>query len=290
MLGLERDTKWRQGSILKQEDAKKLGLVLPNNLNTRAIVISHDCDLPNDKDPGVEVIIGLVVSKIDPNYVRAHNVRCLHIKYDSTKDIEKHFFIELRHPERRMIEKDRFSQAKAPDLTLWLPEDEKQALKQWLAAHYWRPAFPDAFENRLRKKSNKDTVEKKMAKILTKANQYLVAVFFDLGESRYSELPENDPYYLRIMLVYDHKQVELLEQEKNAKMIAEDAATKIAELFYSVFGKPSVATELVLEECFAIADNQLSFADVQSMDQWRVEYISLRESTPDNLLLAGRSP
>ncbi len=285
-----RDTKWQQGSILTEEDAKTLGLVLPNNPNTRAIVISHDCDLPNDKDPEVEVIIGLVVPKVDQNYVRAHNVRCLHLTYNSPTTAEKHFFIELHHPQRRVVEKDRFSQAKAPDSILCLPENEKQALKQWLAAHYWRPAFPNAFENRLRKKAHKDTVEKRMAKILTKANQYLVAVFFDLGGSRYSELSDNEPYYLSIVLVYDHKQVELLDQEKNAKMIAEDAATKITDLFYNVFGKPSVATELVLEECLAIADNRFSFADVQSMDQWRVEYMSLRESTPDNLLLAGRSP
>ena len=258
MLGLERDTKWRQGSILKQEDAKKLGLVLPNNPNTRAIVISHDCDLPNDKEPEVEVIIGLVVSKIDPNYVRVHNVRCLHLTYDSTKDIGKHFFIELRHRERRVVEKDQFSRAKAPDSTLCLPEDEKQALKQWLAAHYWRPAFPNAFEDRLRKSIHKDTVEKKMAKILARANQYLAAVFFDLGKGRHSELPENEPYYLKITIVYDHRQVSVFEKEKNARIIAEDAAIKITELFHCVFGDPSVAKALVLETCLAVADNQFS--------------------------------
>jgi hypothetical protein len=63
MLG--RDTEWRQGSVLLHADAVALGLVVQDQVQSRVVVISHDCDLPNDKEETVEIIIGSAVEKAD---------------------------------------------------------------------------------------------------------------------------------------------------------------------------------------------------------------------------------
>jgi len=56
MLG--RDTEWRQGDLLTDEEAHAIGLVESLNSNRCVVLISHDCDLPNDTETFVEVIVG----------------------------------------------------------------------------------------------------------------------------------------------------------------------------------------------------------------------------------------
>ena len=46
MLG--RDTEWRQGDLLTDEEAHAMGLVESVGSNRCVVLISHDCDLPND--------------------------------------------------------------------------------------------------------------------------------------------------------------------------------------------------------------------------------------------------
>ena len=55
---LRRDTEWRQGDLLTDEVAHSLGLVGSLGSNRCVVLISHDCDLPNDTETFVEVIVG----------------------------------------------------------------------------------------------------------------------------------------------------------------------------------------------------------------------------------------
>lgn len=62
---LARDTDWRQGDLLTFEAAAALGLVSATAQGHRAIVITHDCDLPHESEHWVEVIVAELVVK-DP--------------------------------------------------------------------------------------------------------------------------------------------------------------------------------------------------------------------------------
>lgn len=191
MLG--RDTEWRQGYLLTSEAARTLGLIEESDSSGHAVVISHDCDLPNDTEKIVEVIVGRRVEALDPMLANARNPRRLQLTFASGDGEER--YIELRHAGRQPVHKAEFAKIGAGYSNFVLSADEKRVLKQWLAARYGRPAFPNAFETRLRKTVRKKSVEYRIAKILEPASSHLVALFFDLGEERKVELPEGKPTF-----------------------------------------------------------------------------------------------
>lgn len=275
---LSRDTEWRQGSVLTHQHACDIGMFNVDTTNRHAVVISHDCDLPNDREAVVEVVIGSIILKPDPSFARARNIRCLHLVYATHK--EHSICLELTHAARQIIPKQDFGDTLQPDKNFIILPDEKRALKQWLAARYGRPAFPTTFENRLREKK----VEEKLKVVLERASTYIVGVYFDLGENRTEELYAGIPYVLRILIVYD-----AVEGGITARKAGEKAASEISALFYKAYGSPDIACELALESCEAVADTHISHADLRKLDQWRLEYISLRENPMGKFLDIGKS-
>lgn len=283
---LARDTDWRQGDLLTYEAAAALGLVGPTDQGHRAIVITHDCDLPHESEHCVEVIIAeLVVKdpKPDPQLSHAKNPRRLQLAYEGADAAP--LILELRHGDRRSVPKGNFAERAVKDNSLALPVDAKRALKQWLAARYGRPAFPNTFEQRMRKLSGKRTVEQMIAKILEPNAKYLVGLFFDLGEQRGAEAVEGEPYTLSISVVYD-----ATEGGINARLPAERVAGHLRELFEKTYGKPDVATEIALDACEAVADTRLTLSDLRRVDQWRLEYMSLRNDDQGDFLPVGEIP
>ena len=278
MLG--RDTEWRQGDLLTDETAHAIGLLGDLHSSRRAVLISHDCDLASDAEPYVEVIVGTQIQVPDPMLAKARTPRRLHLKFISETNEALH--IELRHVDRQQINKTRFASLVVKDKNFLLPAEEKRVLKQWLAARYGRPAFPNAFENRLRKTVGKKTVESRIAKILVPESAHLIALFFDLGENRSTELPDTTPYFLSISVVYD-----ATEGGPLARTSAEKVANELRALFTQAYGATDTATEIALETCHAVADTFITLADLRKVYQWRLEYISLRETPPEDFLHVG---
>ncbi|MHB8368336.1 MAG: hypothetical protein ACYDBP_01445 [Leptospirales bacterium] len=279
MLG--RDTLWRQGDVMTDEDARKLGLVNSPDSENRVVVISHDCDLPNEAEEFVEVIVGEIASSSDPKFVNARNPRRLHLLFSA--DADQSVCLDLRFSGRMLVEKRKFSKFRMGDPSFKLADNQKRALKQWLASRYGRPAFPNAFENRLRKSIGKRTVEKKIEKILEPESRNLVGLFFDLCEGRNEELATGNPYLLSISVVYD-----AIEGGSTARKAAEKVAKDLIDLFHSVYGTPETSNEIALEKCQAVADTSITLADLRKVDQWRLEYISLNEAPAGDFVPAGR--
>lgn len=276
---LARDTDWRQGDLLTREAAAALGLVAAADERHRVIVIAHDCDLPHESELCVEVIVAEVVVKEDSQLSYAKNPRRLHLAYEGINTAP--LILELRHGDRHSVPKADFAERAVKDHSLALPVDAKRVLKQWLAARYGRPAFPNEFEKRLRK----GKVERKIAKILEPDAKYLVGLFFDLGEQRGTEAVEGEPYALSVSVVYDAN-----EGGADARRAAERVAMQLRELFENTYGKPDVATEIALDACEAVADTYLTLADLRRVDQWRLEYISLRDGEQGDFLPVGEIP
>lgn len=166
--------------------------------------------------------------------------------------------VELWHAERRVVPKGEFEKHAARD-----DHASLRALKQWLAARYGRPAFPNAFESRLRKVvSKKNSVERQIGKTLEPEVKHLVGLFFDLGEQRSAEVPEGEPYALSISVVYD-----ATEGGTQARRSAEKVAGQLREFFEQAYGKPDTATEIALDACEAAADTSITLADLRRVDQ-----------------------
>src|SRR5690606_15635897 len=237
---LTRDTDWRQGDLLTQEAAAKLALMLNDVISekTRIVIITHDCDLPHPGETSVEVLFADVIAAADSQLSYAKNPRKLHLSYEVFDG--QPIVIELRHAERRIVSKDEFKKYAVRDGSVSLPANAKRALKQWLAARYGRPAFPNAFENRLRKTiGKKSTVERQSGKILAPAAKHLIGLFVELGEQRFMELSTGEPYALSISVVYD-----AIEGGTKARQSAEAVARQLRELFDQAYGTPDVATEI----------------------------------------------
>ncbi len=282
---LTRDTDWRQGDLLTQETAARLtalnGAIAERH---RIVVITHDCDLSNDGETSVEVIVADVVAVANPQFSYARNPRKLHLSYETADG--QFLVVELRHAERRVISKVEFAKHAIKDGSVSLSVDAKRVLKQWLAARYGRPVFPNTFENRLRKSvGKKNTVERQIGKILEPEAKYLVGLFFDLGEQRSTEVPANEPYVLSIAVVYD-----AIEGSTQARWSAEKVARQLRELFEQAYGKPEAATEIALDACEAVADTSITLADLRRVDQWRLEYISLSDDDHGDFLSVGETP
>lgn len=270
---LPRDNTWRQGLVLTFQSSCALGLC-DKEQNAICVVISHDCDLQNDTEEEVDIMVGIKVTSVDSTLAFAKHVRKLHLQYmDSSNNP---YIIELKQSSRRSVARNFFMEQAVHDTNLLLPSEEKRVLKQWLGARYARSAFPSEFENRLRRDKKFET---KFTNILKPVEAYLVAVFFDLGAERFKELSLNEPYNLNISLVYNDK------ESKEKRIMAEDCALKLTNLFHTTFGKPTVATEIILESCSAVAGSYFSILDAQKADLfYRLNYLSLREKPQSDFI------
>ena len=187
-------------------------------------------------------------------------------------------WIELEQKHKQSVSIDELNAFQAGQWTI--TGASKRELKQWLAARYARPAFPDAFEAHLRTAIKKSTVEKDLGKIIATAAAGIYAVFFQIME-RDQELPDEEPYTLHISIVYR------TEDFHSARAICEGARNQIKSLFAKVFGEEDVAAKICLETCEAIADSEIRLDFIRTADQWRVEYLSL-DDTPGEFLQAGK--
>jgi hypothetical protein len=255
----DRQTAWRQGSWIAP--LSNAGVCSEAGDASILVVITHDCDLANDAEPFVEFVRGTQVPKTDGNFERAKNARKLHVTLAAGVSVELAF-------------SERFAKAKA-DLeqaqpTLAGPCDEaaKAILKQWLAARYGRPAFPNEFEKRI------DKVRKKLDGIVSKGElpKTLVGVFVALEDV--GELAADQPYVLKMVLVYED------DGDLKKARDAASAAGAIRTLFEDAYGAPGEATAIDLESCDAIHVTKMTLADLRKYDQWRLEHVSFKAGEP----------
>lgn len=294
-----RDTRWRQGSIVAGLSAFADALGIAIGDCTHAIVISHDCDLQNDGETHVEIIVGRIVESPDGNVQYAKNPRRLHLEVsrtcfdnaavapsarEKTKERLERGWLELEQNQKRSVPAANFKEIVSPETRNWSINDQsKRELKQWLAARYARPEFPNAFEQHLRTAvGKKSTVEKEMLKVLARYANSIYAVFFDLTPEN-EELPVNQAYDLGISIVYT------AETGFTARPQCELAAQELTKIFHSTFGFEGNAQGIALANCKALADSEIRLDFIRRTAQWRVEHLSFDSDEPEAILVAGQA-
>lgn len=250
---MSRKVNLHQGTIINNRPTlERLGF---DNSVDAAIVISHDCDIANEEL--VEIIAGKITEKPNHSFSYNKNPRCLHLGLGS--DEER--FIILEQANKRLIAKEELEAASnGPNQTI--TDDNKRILREWLAARYARPAFPDSFENRLRKKTaGSNKIIDKIRSIMAKYSIHIEGLYFDLGEHGNDELAPDEEYCLTIYVVYHARYL------PDAKNEATKIADKLKELFANTSG-------IILEQCMPISDSDFSLAHLQRTRKWRLEYIT----------------
>ena len=122
----------RQGDLLTRETAARLQLTEGDGDLRRVVVISHDCDLANDAEAAVEVIVAETVvrgPRPDPQLTYAKNPRRLHLPYIMGPDTEP-LVLELQHQQKRILPKPDFLGGAVRDQAAALVSEAKRVLKQ----------------------------------------------------------------------------------------------------------------------------------------------------------------
>jgi hypothetical protein len=249
MSGTPRNiTEWRQGHVLADETVAEFGLVSragPDN--TVVVVVSHDCDITAvaAREPVVEVVIGYRIDKLGAD-ANAKTTRRLHLYFlQGGTEVP----VELEITTKTALKKETVLAAK-PRADMVLSAKGRVILQRWLAARYYRAAFPELFEARLKAKPGK--LSEKIVRAMDDAGEYVLAVYFDLdkGEEHERNGPD-DVYQLTTTLLYDSER-----DEKAAYAAAQNASNAIE----AVLRSDGKWRNINLLSCDITSDNAMSVA------------------------------
>lgn len=258
-----RGNGWRQGSVLARDSVDEFGLGLPEGRDqVRVVVISHDCDLANDvvKEPFVEVIVGKLIDREDGNSSWGKSSRTLHYTIDCAGHEE---CIELVSANKKRIDKERLAQY-SPDGRYSTDHERLAMLRNWLAARYRRPSFPDVFNSRMRGTG----AAKELAKVLARHGGNISFVFFNLGDKRNTECADHETYHLSVVLAF---------RPGDDPVAAANGADSVAdEVEEAIRAKLPPGCGISLQDCFSISEDDISVSKARLLDLWDLDYVSFR--------------
>ncbi|MFS2099412.1 hypothetical protein ACCC97_10650 [Variovorax sp. Varisp85] len=262
-----REIPWRQGHVLPADAIVALGLAHLEAEQTCVVVISHDCDLASDNldaEPDVEVIIGRLVNKGGGNFTWGKSPRTLHI--DMLQG-EQAVSIELVSTGKAIVPKEELAKF-VPDSSYSLSPQGLSTLRSWLAARYNRAAFPDAFVDRM--KATK--VEERLAKAIEPHGSLISFVYFDIDGGAELNHSDGTPYVLSIVLVYPPG------DDADAAADAADAVAAAVEASCNgrLVKEGKQSQDIVLKQCIAISEDDISISQAKLLMHWRLEHLSSR--------------
>jgi hypothetical protein len=263
-----RDTPWRQGHLLGDDAIEALGLhhaVAPEQ--TLVIVASHDCDLAQapEGEPGIEVVVGRLVTNPDGNCTHAKNARKLHVEFAGAAA----FWAEFEATAKLSIEKRALNDF-VPSPEVQLSPEDHTTFQMWLASRYRRSAFPDEFERRLISKEFK--LHEKIAKAVKFHGALIAGVFFDVDEgSEVTRDGPDDTYTLDITILHS------ADPDFDAAETAADSAAKAIKKAFKdkLFDPTKTWQHIELRSCDPVSESVLTYQQFKQLKRWRLEHISL---------------
>lgn len=276
MTDWDRNTAWRQGFLLPQAACEKLNLAHRDGASqTLVIIATHDCDLAQslESEPQIEIIIGRIIDKIDGNFTHAKNSRKLHIEFGGAMP----FFAEFEATAKNKIQKESLIDF-LPRAETRLTPEHYNIYQYWLASRYRRSAFPDEFEQRLKKAK----LAQKISEALKSHGANIAGIFFDVdaGADKTHDGDE-DTYILDIYILHPTE-----PNSSAAEAAAWEAAATIEAAFKKLLFQPNKAwRDIELRSCEAVAESVLTYQQFKQLKRWRLEHISLG-SDPQQAVLS----
>ncbi len=191
-----KELGWRQGSILPPELCQEL--IEADELRSQEaggavpIVISHACDITNKKladEPFVELLMAQLLPGDATNGLLVHgrNPRRLQfvLRIDGVLRIA-----EARAHDRCFIDRNRLM-GHAPDPARTCEPQALDEVVLWLTKRYNRAAFPDTFNERIRK------TQRPIATALAAHGQDMQEIF--IAMSSWEELPADQSYEVTLV-------------------------------------------------------------------------------------------
>jgi hypothetical protein len=261
-----RNTSWKQGSILASKDFLAIGLP-PYCPYPLAMVVSHDCDIANDRldvEPFVEFVLARNIVEQNGNYTNGKNPRILHLSYKCQKD---DIFLEVLASDKFTVEKSILENIQ-PDETYELISSH-QILQSWLAARYRRHALPNSLVDRLRE------VFKYIEKEGKKKSDGVLS--FRLSYEPMGELPPEEAYELWLSIIYVTDRAEYHD-------MAEQLATGLKKEFPKLLEKSQDFGLVDLRQCEAFSEMDFTVRDLRDTVEYHLEHLSYRTETPGPII------
>ena len=193
-----RKNGWHQGNII--DDEATVHVLLENSYWYKLpdckspaflIVISHDCDILNNKledEPYIDLLSGFFENR-DGNFFYGKNPRRLQIEFG-----EK--IIGLNANETIRVTKDLFEALNPKHSSMTLNKNDIKHIVNWISRRYSRAAFPDEFNNRL-KVSNQQIDKTTKNPLMNNVS----LIFVDISNE---ELKTEDEYEITMIIGVQH--------------------------------------------------------------------------------------
>lgn len=249
---------WRQGSVLKN---RKLPASIERLSKDEAffVITTQSCDLVHDQledEPFAECIECRSIEKEDGNFTFAKNPRRLHMSISHTDSSEQPVEILARRIHR--FPRQEIAGIPASE-DHYLSERNCKILVRWLASRYDRPAFPDAFNNRLRQ------VKTKLRKKAVRISKAVTGLYIEINPEQ--ELEKGEQYYVNLLA--------LVSVDFDGNMVEIESDLEAYAQFMNDTG---------LETNFKILkENEVSVFDIRRFSRLDWDYISLRDDPPHDL-------
>lgn len=271
-----RDTKWRQGHLLTGEAIRSLGLSHDaGQEQTLVIVASHDCDIaqPPQSEPYVEVIVGYFSAEKKGNFCDAKNPRIIQMEFAGAPPL----LGEFESIKKVSVFKTDLI-AFRPRNDVCLTPEELATFQMWLALRYRRSAFPEEFENRLKRRDLK--LDEKISRAVGRHGELIEGVFFDVdGGHEVARVGPDDTYTLDIIVL--HKAT---LDFAVAMAGAEDAVERIKAAFKNACFDPNGKwQDIELRNCEVISESVLTYDVFKLLKRWRLEHMSLAAEPQQDL-------
>lgn len=251
-------SRWQQGSVVPADLLRKLradGHVPTSWVEQDiAVVITHSCDLQNHhaaSEPTVELLRGQVIPVLEGNFAHAKNPRTMDIEWrDGTANTRLRFQIVDR------IVVPRESVLGSPPPMKALPDLLTKQIARWVGKRYWRQAFPDAFNERVR------PVQSALRTSLRKAGVWVSGIYVAVETS---ELPSNIPYSVDLVATMRREDFEIATKR--------DAVQGAIDQFAAILDS---ADGIEMNETTLVSEAQISLDDLRILMRWDYDDLSVR--------------
>lgn len=236
-----------------------------------AIIATHDCSISGmliEKEPYLEVMFAKIIEKPEGNLTLGKNPRRLHVQMENNKNSQ---WIEINICHREFLPKAAFDgQKKIAEYSF--SEENKGLIRRWLAARYQAPAYPNAYEARLKINKNDQRIEKILARVGKNA---IDGLFMILSPDK-EELENDQPYELELMLLVksdiSDEEMRQIEQIRNdlVKILRGIRGNGI-----HLVGDNETLTEEQVRSLIPIRlDSEITVSEYRQYDKMRLDYLS----------------
>jgi len=246
---------WQQGSIITDQQllsrARRAdGQSFSLSDAKVGIVVTQDCDLIHgsfEAEPFAEILIATdlrTAGKVSDQFAGGRHPRRLHFR-DRNGNL-----YEASSKDRAFLDRSLFT-SNNPSGERQLPDVEIALIRSWMRKRYDRPAFPDAFDERLRDR------REQIRLVVTQYAKDISAISITLDTKK--ELSDKDAYHVRrLVIVFDSKRTDVDRADKAA---AELAAAVTCE-------------GIEVDDYAAVPKTKFTLAAAEEGDVWDFDYLS----------------